>query len=430
MNICKIKNISGTIQDILKLWEIDEEYLVPDSLRLDWANSSSLITAIATSILQVGSDTEYFSDIVEQINWLDSNSTKVNREGTPLVDLSLRRGIEGEDGFTIVSPDLTDRTTWYQNSVRLTDETLTDVGDGLNFQAAEGKRHWVNIYSNKLTVDHNKVLLKDGTLGREEDFEVEVKVNSEVVTSGFSIDYVNGKVTFDSSQSGNTVIASFNHNDLEGASNFIIRPTADYKFLVEHVEIQFSKNLNFNNASIIFETWAGDPSYSYYEPYSDEMFHYAWGTHDEVLFRAVDPGLAWTIAAGVNGTYIPFDGTSTIASILSAWNTEYPDLAVICTEDDSQVLAAGGLALVGGFGQMRSNYRSMRDLINWCNNQYPVIPACGDLQNDILCFPFRYLVPAEIKQSDGALARISTKNDLELIGELATVTFYMEKIDL
>jgi hypothetical protein len=366
---------------------------------------------------------------VQGVNWLTGNTDKRNKEGVQLVDMVLRRGQPGDDGFTIVSHDLTDRTTWYQASVRVSDCSLVDSGDHLTFQAEEGKRHWVNIYSRKLTIDHNKILLKDGTLAKEEDFAVVVKVDGVVTTEGFTIDFTTGSITFSSSQENKTITATFNHNDVDDASNFIVRPVSNCKYLVEHVEIQFSKNMSFNDSHIQFEVWAGDPSYSYYGSYSDEMFHYAWGQHENVLFRAVSEGLAWTIAAGTQGVYVPFDGSSTISAIVSAWNTSNPDLAITCLGDDSQVLAAGGLFLIGGFGQMRTRYRGMRDLINWCNNQYPVIPACGELQYDIMCFPFRYLVPAELNPAQGALVRLFNKDDVELTGEIATITFYMLKVD-
>jgi len=81
-----------------------------------------------------------------------------------------------------------------------------------------------------------------------------------------------------------------------------------------------------------------------------------------------------------------------------------------------------------GYGQSRTLYRGMRDLINWCNNQYPLIPACGDLTDDILVFPFKFLIAPTIKSSQGTLIRLYSSNHQELVGEIATATFYMEMV--
>lgn len=69
-NICKIKNISGETQDIRKYWDIDEEYLIPDNLRVAYANDSNIMSAITNSIFQIGDGITYFTDIATQIGYL------------------------------------------------------------------------------------------------------------------------------------------------------------------------------------------------------------------------------------------------------------------------------------------------------------------------------------------------------------------------
>lgn len=296
---------------------------------------------------------------------------KLNKEGNLLTDNTLRRGVSGEDGFTFVSPDFTDRTTWYQKAVKATTQTLTDSGNGLTFQAAEGKRHWINIHSDKITLDYKKVLLRDGSLITDGEYEVIVYVDGverEESSEGhsdinppenpnYTINYTAGSVTFVSSQTGKTVTATFYHNDgVDTCSEFLFVPPlltvaeqqVNGMFLLEHVELQFSSNLTFTNR-IVMEAWAGDPTYSY--GFTEQEF-------------------------------------------------------------------------VAGYGQERSIYRSHRDLINWCNNQYPPIPASGEFTNSVLCFPFRYLIPAEIRRSLGTCIRFYLSKDIPLTGEIATVTIY------
>lgn len=80
-----------------------------------------------------------------------------------------------------------------------------------------------------------------------------------------------------------------------------------------------------------------------------------------------------------------------------------------------------------GYGRSRASYRGVRDLINWCNNSYPVLPACGELVNDVLCFPFTFLVVPELNYKQKSLIRLCNVKGLEVSAEIATATFYMEK---
>lgn len=70
MNTCKLKNISGEVQDIMKYWGVDEEYVIPDNLRFNYSRSSNVLQAIADEVLQVGDGTNYFTDLNEQLCWL------------------------------------------------------------------------------------------------------------------------------------------------------------------------------------------------------------------------------------------------------------------------------------------------------------------------------------------------------------------------
>jgi hypothetical protein len=281
-------------------------------------------------------------------------TSPINKENTPIFEPSLRRGREGTETFTIVSHDFSDRTTWYQNSIQVTGQTLSLVS-GNQFQAPQGKRNWINILSPKLTLDYNKVLEKDGSLSSIALRKVKIYANANLVNpSEYTIDFTNGSVTFSATQSG-VITADFWHNDGVNSSNladFIIKPLTGYALRIQHVEIQVSKNIAFND-TLVFETWAGANLENY-------------GTFNDSLF----------------------------------------DL---------------------GYGRSRAYYRSVKDLINWCNNSYPVIPACGDLQNDVMCFPFIFLLAPELNYKQKSLIRLCTQNGVGVNAEIATATFYMEK---
>lgn len=285
-----------------------------------------------------------------------------NPDGVPIVELALRRSETGFINFTICTHDFSDRTTWYQKSVAVTGETLTDLGDGTDFNSANA--NWINMNSSKLTVDYKKVLERDGSLTTASLRYAVIKVNGTTKTEGasadYTIDYATGVVTFAVSQTGNTVTASYYHNNgVSHCSEFLFVPPPGYCYRVEHIESQFSKNTTFND-SVSVEIWAG----------------------------------------GVTG------GNTVNISAYGGFAGAYFD---------------------AGYGQSRTTYRNMNDLINWCNNQYPTVPACGALVNDIMIFPFLYLIHPVIDATLGILVRLYLPNDNALTAEICTITLYMEK---
>lgn len=146
-----------------------------------------------------------------------------------------------------VSHDFTDKTTWYQESVAVTDETLTDSGDGLTFEAAN--THFIDM-------THGKIH-KEDTLNAAGDYDITVKVNDVVQTSGYSVDYVAGEITFDSSQSGNTVKLTYRY---ASGSTWTLGPAEAGKTLhVKHTEVQFSKSANIDSP-INFDTFVYNPA--------------------------------------------------------------------------------------------------------------------------------------------------------------------------
>lgn len=313
--------------------------------------------AVSGSYTQIQNDTD---KIDFETNYKSKGNEPINSKSSDrsfIVDVSLRKGAPGTDSLTIVTHDFSDRTSWYQNSVKVIDGTLTDIGNGLTFQAAVGVRNWINIDSPKLTYDHNKLLLRDGTFGKEEEYRVIVKVNNIIADkSTYTINFIDGSITFSTTKAGSIVTATYYHNDgIANRSDFLINPPVGQMFRIEHVEIQFSRYLQFPT-QVTLEMWAGGTLATY-------------GDFNDTLYNA-------------------------------------------------------------GYGQQRSVYRGHRDLINWCNNQYPVIPACGDLTQDILVFPFKFLVAVDMKSSQGTMFRVHTVNDIPLTGELSTATLYMESMPL
>jgi hypothetical protein len=70
------------------------------------------------------------------------------------------------------------------NGVAFTGLSLTDSGDHLSFQAASGSQYW------------------------DEDLNLTVYDNASPVTSGFTVNYLRGKITFETTKSGHTITAT------------------------------------------------------------------------------------------------------------------------------------------------------------------------------------------------------------------------------
>lgn len=155
-------------------------------------------------------------------------------------------------GLVVVTHNWCDPTTWYTQSARVTDETLTDSGDGLTFNSAND--NWIDLA-------HGKIYREDLIAAA---YAPVVKVDGATktmrapwATSGgdFEIDYATGKVTFFTSQSGKTVTASYSR---ENGSLFIIAPTPGKRLWVEYSEVQFSKDIDIRS-STYFQPWAYNP---------------------------------------------------------------------------------------------------------------------------------------------------------------------------
>lgn len=69
-NVCKVKNISGSPLPLIKTLTTGEEYVIPDSVRLEWATNDNVLAAITNDDLQVGDGSIYFDEYSLQIDWL------------------------------------------------------------------------------------------------------------------------------------------------------------------------------------------------------------------------------------------------------------------------------------------------------------------------------------------------------------------------
>lgn len=144
---------------------------------------------------------------------------------------------------TYVSHDFVRKTTWYMGSTRVTGETLTsELGLGLVYPSAN--TNWIDLVSGHVTDEY--VL--------QSTYAAKVYVNGTLQTSGYTINYALGKVTFSSSKAGQTVTVDYSY---AGNSHYIISPPTGGKFQINRAEVQFTKNITMKQTCV--EVWAYDP---------------------------------------------------------------------------------------------------------------------------------------------------------------------------
>ena len=226
--------------------------------------ASSIVTAL-DYIETSGDDCDiWFKDALSTSDHTTLDTVVANHSGEPLpngnpvVD-SLNRTITVPEPETdkkmvnIVTHNFCDKTTWWQQSVQVTDETLIDSGDTLTFNSQHAE--WIDL-------THGKFYLEDRISGRDGYVPV-IKVDGVTkterlpfATSGgdYVVDYHAGTVTFATAQTG-TITASYHY---AGSSLFTVKPDAGKVLWVRDSEVQFSVDIEMN-ATINFQAWITSP---------------------------------------------------------------------------------------------------------------------------------------------------------------------------
>lgn len=281
-------------------------------------------------------------------------------ESAPLVT-----GAVGTRAISMVTHDLTDRTSWYQKSVQVVTETLANPStDLLTYTSANP--WWVNVTgaSSKLTYTYNQIPKRDGSYALHTAWDTLVYVDGVLqATAAYVINYVTGVITFGAALTEGAVVTAtyWHNNNVAQPSEWLLVPPAGKKYLIQHVELQFTKPCVIND-TIRFEIWAG-------------------------LVLAGPPKAVNTAGYGTfsQGYY------------------------------------------AAGYGQGRYDYRNMRDIINAANQGQGFIEPIGEITQPVIIFPFNYVQAIGVDSAVGALFRMVLLNDIAITGgNLATATFYLQ----
>lgn len=150
------------------------------------------------------------------------------------------------DKLNLVSPNWCDKTTWYESSIQVQDETLEVIDtDGKVYKAHYD--FWIDLSHGKVTQEDNilasnsnkwlPIIKVDGIVKIEDNFE------SDTQDGDFYINYATGEVHFHNPING-VVTASYYYAT---TGSFTIKPPSNKKYEITRIEVQFSKNLVLND---------------------------------------------------------------------------------------------------------------------------------------------------------------------------------------
>jgi hypothetical protein len=213
------------------------------------------------------SDAQEFEEVYRKdapVGHFESDGTPIlslrqkQADGVPIFAESPRDGSE----WVIGSHNFCDPCTWFGDSVRVDNETLTDSGDGLTFNS--DNVNWIDMSSGRMHNDDIWVeIQKMMNPNDPHGYAVVVKVDGVEVdrcpdfseTGGdYWVDYDAGNVVFLSSQSGKTVTASYSY----ATSNiFRVVPMPGKILVIEDAECDISIDTHMNQA-IIYSAWHFD----------------------------------------------------------------------------------------------------------------------------------------------------------------------------
>jgi len=155
-----------------------------------------------------------------------------------------------------------DPCTWFQQSVREEDETLTDSGDGLRFNSTH--ENWIDMYHGRILDDstwrnpqwcpqapahkYEVIVEVDGVEKTMQDPDNRIDGDDMVVDEDYYVDYENGDIVFREDQSGNTVTATYSRASTDdGASIWKLYPNAGYVLSVVSAEMQFTTDVGLKD---------------------------------------------------------------------------------------------------------------------------------------------------------------------------------------
>jgi hypothetical protein len=155
------------------------------------------------------------------------------------------------DSKVIVTHNWCDKTTWYQDSQRITDEELM-TEDNITYSSVN--THWIDLVHGKV---YRENLIASNYLPvlRVNDEVVERRPSWTTAGGDYEVDYEKGTVQFFEAQSG---VVTADYSCASGSCFTLAPSSGKARLWVEYSEIQFGEDLVVNS-TLHFQPWAYNP---------------------------------------------------------------------------------------------------------------------------------------------------------------------------
>lgn len=285
-----------------------------DRLYIAYVVSTDDISDFETSYKSISTQVGSVEDAIANI------PPPINSEFVPRVELVPRIGKNASFGYTRVGYNLCDPTTWFMsyNDHTSSPVTLTNSGDNLTYTS--GMSNWINIYDWNLVLQQYaqpslsyqlaSVWQSNGTFAMASAYNVTVIKNGVTQSSGYSINYQIGSVTFNSPNSPSDVIqAGFRQM---ADSKYIVRPPAGYKTVISHIEVNITDDVTVTTG-VNFDIWGLDSQYRTTFPPAIHEYHQAYNSKRQI-YAVANVGVAHYGATKVSNPTVP-------AAANNGWST-------------------------------------------------------------------------------------------------------------
>jgi len=143
---------------------------------------------------------------------------------------------------TVFSHNFCDKTTWYGDSVQVSQEILS-ASSNVKYVSVSGSRTWIDVTHNKITKENIIRHIYSASIWVDSALKQENSISSS--DGDYSIDYNIGEVTFNASLGAESIVtASYCY---ENGSTWYIRPDEDTKLRLSEAEVQFSEGIELND---------------------------------------------------------------------------------------------------------------------------------------------------------------------------------------
>ncbi len=200
-------------------------------------------------LMQSSFDADSLDGIDFETNFKPTTNSRIAKT-TNLTDLPMVAIYQSEGDFdSIVTHDLCDKTTWFNDSIRVTTETLI-LKSGTTDTYKSANTYWIDLTHGKHAKEYRI----------NSNYLVNIYDNGVKITEDvdYSIDYIAGEIVI---QPNYTVVGVITADySYATTSNFVLKPNPGEIFRINHVELDFAANLKMS--PVEFQIWVYNPGFN------------------------------------------------------------------------------------------------------------------------------------------------------------------------